>query len=191
MFQAFATVELGTGDGVGLPGFAGRAGKASTVLGVEKVGFGGVGGGLTAEAAVVETDGSGGTASLPVEGFVGAIVGVPGLTVLVGAAEGLAVEVGTVTPDFAVVLAVVGATVVVLSFLLPPNNPPKKPPPDFFVVGTGVVVVGLGVVVVVVVVLGSFSFPLPPKRPPKKPFFLVVVGAGVVVLVVVLVVGAC
>lgn len=185
MFHALATVEVGTEAGVGLPGFGGRAGNASAGL---VVGFGGVGGGLGAEEAVVDTAGSAGKASLAGEGL--AVVGVPGLTVLVCATTG-APALAVVTADLAVVVdtvtapltVVVGATVVVLSFLPPPNNPPKKPL-DFFVeVGTGVVVVGLGVVVVVVVVLASFSLP-PPNSPPKKPFFLVVVGAGVVVLVV-------
>lgn len=163
--------------------------------------MGGVGGGFGAEAAVVETTGRAGNASLAVVGV--ATVGVPGFTVLVCAATGVtAFGVDTVTAaDFAVVVdtvtapltVVVGATVVVLSFLLPPNKPPKKPLDFFVVVGSEVVVVGLGVVVVVVVVvvvLGSFSLP-PPKSPPKNPlFFLVVVGAGVVVLVVVLDVGS-
>lgn len=69
LFQALATVEVGTGAGVGLPGFGGRAGKASAVLGVDTVGFGGVGGGLGTEAAVVGTAGRGGNASLAVDGF--------------------------------------------------------------------------------------------------------------------------
>lgn len=126
-------MEVGTGDGVGLPGLAGRAGKASTVLGVERVGFGGVGGGLGMEAAVVGTDGSGGKASLLGE------VDVPGLAVLVGTPTGvtafavvtdgptdLAVEVGTVTADLAVVLAVVGASVVVLSFFATAEQSSEK-----------------------------------------------------------------
>lgn len=191
LFHALAIVEVGTGEGVGLAGFGGRAGNASGVLGVEATGFGGIAGGFWAEATVVETVGRAGKASLAVEIFGVVPVGAAGTIgrpclVVVGVTVDVtptvfAVVVGTVTPPLAVVLAVVGVSVVVLSFLLPPKRPPNRPLLGFLVVGTGVVVVGFGVVVVVV--LGSFSLPLPPNSPPKKPFFLVVVGAGVVVVV--------
>uniref|UniRef100_A0A182IJJ8 Uncharacterized protein n=1 Tax=Anopheles atroparvus TaxID=41427 RepID=A0A182IJJ8_ANOAO len=165
--HALATVEVGTGAGVGLPPRdVGRAGKASFDLGVVEVV-------VVVDAAPFDRVDPG------FDVVVGsAATGKADFAVVNVGAEELFVVVVTV-PGFTVVPAlevVDGATVVVdvLSFF--PKSPPKKP--VFFVVGVATVVVVV-VVVVVVETLSSFFDP-PPKSLPKKPFFVVVDGMGVV-----------
>lgn len=168
--QALATVEVGTGAGVGLPlRDGGRAGNASFDLGVVVV--------VEEPATKVDNVDPGFVVVVEAPVTCSTDLAVVGVTD-VGTADTLAVVTVagfTVVPDLAVVEE--GATVVVevLSFL-PPNKPPKKP--CFFVVGVA------GVVVVVVVVVVDFSSLLepPPNSLPKKPFFVVVDGMGVVLV---------